>query len=159
MSEPGPTNPGVHFPPPTLFVVGFLMAVALDRWVFSLRLGGVSRTTLLIAGWVLIVVGMLVLLWALLTFARARTAILPSRPARTIVATGPFRYSRNPMYVAFSAVYIGLALLMSMAWPLLLLPLVLLGLYALVIRREERYLGHAFGDEYAAYRSRVRRWL
>ena len=63
------------------------------------------------------------------------------------------------MYVAFSAIYIGLSLLMSMAWPLLLLPLVLLGLYALVIRREEHYLGHAFRDEYAAYRSRVRRWL
>lgn len=159
MSEPAPNNPGVHFPPPTLFVVGFLIAIALDRWMISLRLGGVSRASLLITGWVLIVTGLLVLLWALLTFARARTAILPSRPARTIVATGPFRYSRNPMYVAFSAVYIGLALLMSMAWPLLLLPLVLLGLYALVIRREERYLGHAFGDEYAAYRSRVRRWL
>lgn len=159
MSEPAPTNPGVHFPPPTLFVVGFLIAVALDRWMLSLRLGGVSRNALLIAGWVLIVAGMLVLLWALLTFARARTAILPSRPARTIVATGPFRYSRNPMYVAFSAIYIGLSLLMSMAWPLLLLPLVLLGLYALVIRREEHYLGHAFGAEYAAYRSRVRRWL
>jgi len=159
VSEPAPTNPGVHFPPPTLFVVGFLIAVALDRWVFSLRLGGVSRTALLIAGWVLIVVGMLVLLWALLTFARARTAILPSRPARTIVATGPFRYSRNPMYVAFSAIYIGLSLLMSRVWPLLLLPLVLLGLYALVIRREEHYLGHAFRDEYAAYRSRVRRWV
>lgn len=158
MSEPAPTNPGVHFPPPTLFVVGFLIAVALDRRMFSLRLG-VSRTALLIGGWVLIVAGMLVLLWALLTFARARTAILPSRPARTIVATGPFRYSRNPMYVAFSAIYIGLSLLMSMAWPLLLLPLVLLGLYALVIRREEHYLGHAFRDEYAAYRSRVRRWL
>lgn len=159
MSEPAPTNPGVRFPPPTLFVVGFLIAVALDRWTRSLGLGGGNRTALLIAGWVLIGAGMLVLLWAMLTFARARTSILPSRPARTIVATGPFRYSRNPMYVAFSAIYIGLSLLMSMAWPLLLLPLVLLGLYALVIRREEHYLGHAFGDEYAAYRSRVRRWL
>lgn len=159
MSAPAPSNPGVHFPPPTLFVVGFLTAVALDRWMLSLRLGGASRTALLTAGWVLIVAGILVLLWAMLTFARARTAILPSRPARTIVATGPFRYSRNPMYVALSAIYTGLALLMSMAWPLLLLPLVLLGLYALVIRREEHYLGHAFGDEYAAYRSRVRRWL
>jgi protein-S-isoprenylcysteine O-methyltransferase Ste14 len=159
VSEPAPTNPGVHFPPPTLFVVGFLIAVALDRWILTLRLGGVSRTAVVITGWVLIVAGMLLLLWALLTFARARTAILPSRPASTIVATGPFRYSRNPMYVGFSAVYIGLSLLMSMAWPLLLLPLVLLSLYALVIRREEYYLGHAFGDEYAAYRSRVRRWL
>lgn len=159
MIDPAPTNPGVRFPPPTLFVVGFLIAVALDRWMLSLRLGGINRTALLIAGWVLIVAGMLVLLWALLTFARARTAIFPSRPARTIVATGPYRFSRNPMYVGLSAIYIGLALLMSRAWPLLLLPLVLLALYALVIRREEHYLGHAFAEEYGAYRSRVRRWL
>jgi protein-S-isoprenylcysteine O-methyltransferase Ste14 len=159
MSDPAPTNPGVHVPPPALFVVGFLMGLALDRWMFTLRLGGISRTALVIAGWVLIVAGMVLLFWAVLTFVRARTALLPSRPARMIVATGPFRYSRNPMYVGFSAIYIGLSLLMSMAWPLLLLPIVLLSLYALVIRREENYLGHAFGDEYAAYRSRVRRWL
>jgi protein-S-isoprenylcysteine O-methyltransferase Ste14 len=48
---------------------------------------------------------------------------------------------------------------MSMVWPLVLLPLALASLYALVIRREERYLGDAFSDEYAAYRARVRRWL
>ncbi len=159
MSDQGPTNPGVRFPPPTLFVVGFLIGIALHRWVLALTLGGISRTGLLVAGWALIVVGALLMLWAMLTFVRARTAILPSRAARTIVATGPFRFSRNPMYVGFSAIYVGLSLLMSMAWPLLLLPMVLLSLYALVIRREERYLGQAFGAEYAAYRARVRRWL
>jgi protein-S-isoprenylcysteine O-methyltransferase Ste14 len=140
-------------------VVGFLLAVAVDRWALPLRLDGVSRPALLIGGWILIAAGMLFLLWAMLTFARARTAIYPSQPARTIVATGPFRFSRNPMYVSFSAIYIGLSLLMSRAWPLVLLPLVLLALYALVIRREEHYLAHAFADEYAAYRSRVRRWV
>lgn len=159
MSDEGPTSPGVWFPPPSLFVAGFLLALALDRWVFSIRFGGASRPTLVVAGWLLIAAGLSVLLWAMLTFTVARTAILPSRPARTIVATGPFRYSRNPMYVGLSSIYIGLSLLMGMAWPILLLPLVLLSLYALVIRREERYLDDAFGEEYAAYRGRVRRWL
>jgi protein-S-isoprenylcysteine O-methyltransferase Ste14 len=153
------TSPGVWFPPPTVFVAGFLLALALDRWMFSLRFGGASRPTLVIAGWLLIAAGGSVLLWAMLTFALARTAILPSRPARTIVATGPFRFSRNPMYIGLSSIYVGLSLLMGMAWPLVLLPLVLLSLYALVIRREERYLGDAFGEDYAAYRQRVRRWL
>jgi protein-S-isoprenylcysteine O-methyltransferase Ste14 len=159
VSDERQTSPGVWFPPPTLFVAGFLLALALDRWVFSLRLGGVSRPTLVVAGWLLMIVGGSALLWAMLTFTRARTAILPSRPARTIVATGPFRFSRNPMYPGLSGIYIGLSLLTGMAWPLVLLPLVLLSLYALVIRREERYLGDAFGEEYAAYRQRVRRWL
>lgn len=159
MSDARATSPGVWFPPPTLFVVGFLVGLALDRWILRLGLGGVSRSALVVAGWLLIVAGMLVLLWAMLTFVRARTALLPSRPARTVVANGPFRYSRNPMYVGMSAVYIGLAFLMSETWPLVLLPFVLISLYTLVIRREERYLGDAFGDEYAAYRARVRRWL
>jgi protein-S-isoprenylcysteine O-methyltransferase Ste14 len=153
------TSPGVWFPPPTLFVVGFLIGLALDRWVLRLGLGGVSRSGLVIGGWLLIVCGLAILLWAMLTFARARTAILPSRPAHSIVARGPYRFSRNPMYIGMSALYIGLSLLMSVAWPIVLLPLVLLSLYALVIRREERYLGDAFGEEYAAYRARVRRWL
>lgn len=159
MSDQRPASPGVWFPPPTLFVAGFLLALALDRWVFSIRLGGVSRPTLVVAGWLLIAAGLSVVLWGMLTFTVARTAILPSRPARTIVATGPFRYSRNPMYMGLSSIYIGLSLLMGMAWPILLLPVVLLSLYALVIRREERYLDDAFGEEYAAYRGRVRRWL
>jgi protein-S-isoprenylcysteine O-methyltransferase Ste14 len=159
VSDQRPASPGVWFPPPTLFVAGFLLALALDRWVFSIRLGGVSRPTLVVAGWLLIAAGLSVVLWGMLTFTVARTAILPSRPARTIVATGPFRYSRNPMYMGLSSIYIGLSLLMGMAWPILLLPVVLLSLYALVIRREERYLDDAFGEEYAAYRGRVRRWL
>jgi protein-S-isoprenylcysteine O-methyltransferase Ste14 len=153
------TSPGVWFPPPTVFVAGFLLALALDRWMFGLGFGGANRPTLVVAGWLLIAAGGSVLLWAMLTFTFARTAILPSRPARTIVATGPFRFSRNPMYIGLSSIYIGLSLLMGMAWPIVLLPLVLVSLYALVIRREERYLDDAFGEEYAAYRQRVRRWL
>jgi protein-S-isoprenylcysteine O-methyltransferase Ste14 len=159
VSDQRPTSPGVWFPPPSLFVAGFLLALALDRWVFSIRLGGASRPTLVVAGWLLTAAGISVMLWAMLTFTFARTAILPSRPASTIVATGPFRYSRNPMYMGLSSIYIGLSLLMGRAWPIMLLPLVLLSLYALVIQREEHYLDAAFGEEYAAYRSRVRRWL
>ena len=159
MSEGSLTSPGVRYPPPTVFVVAFLLGLALDRWVLRLRLDAVSRSVLVIGGWLLIAAGLLVLLWALLTFLRARTGIMPSQSARAVVATGPYRFSRNPMYVAMSAIHVGLSLLMSVAWPLILLPLALAALYALVIRREERYLGDAFREEYAAYRARVRRWL
>jgi protein-S-isoprenylcysteine O-methyltransferase Ste14 len=63
------------------------------------------------------------------------------------------------MYVGLTLLYVGLSLLTGMAWPLVMLPLALVALTALVIRREERYLEAAFAAEYAAYRSRVRRWL
>jgi protein-S-isoprenylcysteine O-methyltransferase Ste14 len=159
MTEARRAGPGVRFPPPTLFVAGFLVALALERWVLSLRFSAVGVPALPLTAWILIALGMAVLAWAMLTFRRARTAIMPFNPASTIVTTGPYRFSRNPMYVALTLVYLGLSLLVGTVWPIVLLPVVLWSLYLLVIRREERYLGAAFADEYGAYRRRVRRWV
>ena len=159
MSDERPTNPGVHFPPPFLFVAAFLLGMAIDRWVSEFRFGDASRPVTLVAGWLLIVLGLGVMLWAVWTFTRARTSVLPFRPASAMVTSGPYRFSRNPMYVGLTLLYVGLALLTGMAWPLVMLPLALVALTGLVIRREERYLEGAFGGEYAAYRARVRRWL
>ena len=159
MSDEGPTNPGVHFPPPFVFIAAFLLGMALDRWVREFRFGGAGRTVLLVAGWLLIAIGLVVMLWAMWTFTRARTSLLPFRPATAMVTSGPYRFSRNPMYVGLTLLYVGLSLLTAMAWPLVMLPFALLALTALVIRREERYLAGEFGAEYDAYRVRVRRWL
>jgi protein-S-isoprenylcysteine O-methyltransferase Ste14 len=63
------------------------------------------------------------------------------------------------MYLGLTAVYFGLALLANFAWPIVLLPVVLVALSSVVIEREERYLARAFGAEYERYRSNVRRWL
>lgn len=159
MNDARRSNPGVHFPPPFLFVAGFLLALALERWAFSLRFGAESRPATLLTGWLLLAVGASLLLWAVRTFSHAQTAIMPFKPASRIVTSGPFRVSRNPMYVGLTLMYVGLSLLMRMVWPILVLPLVLLALFALVISREEQYLGDAFPVEYAEYRRRVRRWL
>lgn len=70
-----------------------------------------------------------------------------------------YRFTRNPMYLAFVMLYVGASLLMNSTWPFLLLPMVLVVLYLTVIRREERYLAAAFGPSYEAYRTQVRRWL
>ncbi len=152
-------HPGVYFPPPLIFVAGFLLALALERWVVSLRLDERWRPVLTPAGWLLIALGVGLMAWAVLTFTRARTTVLPYRPASQVVSSGPFRFSRNPIYVADTLIYAGMSLLTRMAWPLVVLPFVLVALYALVIKREERYLGEAFGTEYAEYRRRVRRWV
>jgi protein-S-isoprenylcysteine O-methyltransferase Ste14 len=159
VTDERPTNPGVHFPPPFVFVAAFLLGMAIDRWVRDLRFGDASRPVLLVTGWLLIAFGLGVMYWAVWTFTRARTSLLPFRPATAMVASGPYRFSRNPMYVGLTLLYVGLSLLTAMAWPLVMLPLALVALTALVIRREERYLEAAFGAEYAAYRARVRRWL
>lgn len=157
----GPAHPGVRFPPPLLFAAGLLIGLALDRRVFGIHLVGNDgdRAPLVILGWLGIASGLAFTAWGMITFRRARTAIMPFRPARTVVASGPYRWSRNPMYVGLSALYAGLAVLLDAGWPLILLPLVLTALWFLVIRREERYLTHAFGDEYIRYQQRVRMWL
>ena len=95
----------------------------------------------------------------MITFWRARTAIIPHRPASRLVRHGPYRFTRNPMYVALTALYVGLALLFNVAWPLVVLPVVLWLLWHVVIRHEERYLLFAFGGDYAAFTREVRRWL
>ena len=152
-------HPGVYFPPPLIFVTGFLLALALERWVVSLRLDERWRPVLTPSGWLLIGLGVALMAWAILTFSRARTTVLPYRPASRVVSGGPFRFSRNPIYVADTLIYAGVSLLTRMAWTLVILPVVLASLYAFVIRREERYLSEAFGTDYAEYRRRVRRWV
>jgi protein-S-isoprenylcysteine O-methyltransferase Ste14 len=153
-------HPGVPFPPPFLFVAGFLAGLALERWGWRIPVAPDGlRALLVFTGWLGVIAGLFLAGWGLLVFFRARTAIIPNHPARRLVTSGPYRFSRNPMYVGLSALYVGLALLFNVAWPLVLFPVVLIALFGLVIRREERYLAEAFGDAYALYGQRVRRWL
>lgn len=159
MNASGPAHPGVPFPPPLLFVLGLLGGLLLHRAVPVALVPGGPAPVGVAAAWALVGAGVVLLAWAMGTFARARTAIIPNQPASQVVSRGPYRFSRNPMYVALTAMYLGLALWRNTLWPLLLLPAVLWMLQAYVIRREERYLAHAFGDAYDHYRARVRRWL
>jgi protein-S-isoprenylcysteine O-methyltransferase Ste14 len=155
-----PSSSGVHFPPPLLYVAGFVLGLLLERAVRLRLIGGHGpRAVGMLGGWLAIAVGLGVMLWAIVTFMRARTAVLPNQPASRLVTTGLYARSRNPMYVGLTLAYVGLALLTNRGWPLVFLPLVLVTLHGLVIRREERYLSAAFPGEYAAYRQRVRRWL
>jgi len=152
-------GPGVRVPPPFVFVAGWVAAWLLNRRL-SLEIDGDGPSLpQQIVGLVLLVAGLALLVWALLTFSRARTAVVPVRPARVLVSHGPHRFSRNPMYLGLSAAYVGLAALLNQAWPILFLPGVLIVLLLGVIQREERHLQDSFPDEYAEYRRRVRRWL
>jgi protein-S-isoprenylcysteine O-methyltransferase Ste14 len=90
---------------------------------------------------------------------RAGTNVSPRLPALAMVDSGPFRFTRNPLYVSLVGLYLGVTLLVDALWPLLfLIPAVLVTHYGIVLR-EERYLEARFADRYRAYRERVRRWL
>jgi len=97
--------------------------------------------------------------WALMLMARHRTALLPGGAAKVILASGPFRISRNPLYIGLIVLAAGLALITPSAWGLLTLPLGIAAVRWGAIAPEEQYLAMKFGAEYEAYRARVRRWL
>ena len=152
-------HPGVHFPPPLIFLLGIGGGLLCNKWWPLPLLPPQWRAVEVVGGWASIAFWAAIAAWSMVLFARQGTAIYPNSPATKLVTWGPYRFSRNPMYVAFSVLYFGLSMMVSTAWPLLFQPIVWVLLYFFVIRREERYLASAFGAEYEAYRARVRRWL
>jgi protein-S-isoprenylcysteine O-methyltransferase Ste14 len=111
------------------------------------------------AGPVLMVLGLALMLWGALHFRRARTAIVPFQPVSALVTSGPYRYTRNPMYLGLGSVVMATAGLSGSLWPVLTLPVAVVLIVVLAIRPEERYLEERFGEAYRAYRARVRRWI
>jgi protein-S-isoprenylcysteine O-methyltransferase Ste14 len=97
--------------------------------------------------------------WAMSTFVRFRTPVIPVRPARALVNEGPFKLTRNPMYLGFTVLYIGITFVANAFWPLIFLPEAIALTYLFAIRLEEAYLTREFGDAYREYCSRVRRWI
>ncbi len=152
-------GPGAPIPPTFVYAAGFLAAWWLDaRRRFPIDGAGASAAQIVVGG-VAFAVGVWLFAWGLATFARARTGIMLQQAASHVVDEGPYRFTRNPMYVGLTSSYFGLALLVNAAWPLVLLPVVLVVLTLAVIRREERYMLGQFGPQYETYCRRVRRWL
>lgn len=152
-------NAGVYVPPPLWFAAGLLAGWSANRYLAALPMPQDLASTGRIMGPLLIVAGVMLVGWGMMTFRRAGTAIVPHKPAARIVSSGPYRFTRNPMYTGLTLVYVGVTAMLASWWPLLLLPVVLFAVVHLVISREEAYLRSAFGEDYAVYCARVRRWL
>ena len=119
----------------------------------------VATTTTRWVGWALVVAFVLWNGWTLAHMATHRTAVLPGAPTVLVLQTGPFRLSRNPLYVGLIALDVGWALLADSFWALLFVPIGVAALWWGAVRPEERYLSDKFGPEYDIYRERVRRWV
>ena len=96
---------------------------------------------------------------AVISMLRARTSLNPSGSSSKLVLSGPYRFSRNPMYLGVSLLHAGLACLLRLPWALLLMPVMLWLITVWVIKREEEYLERRYGTEYQNYRSSVGRWI
>lgn len=149
---------GVHFPPPLVYLGALLLGLLAERFV-SLRSFGIEWRLLATTGVLLFVAGVGMMLAAAGLFRRLGTNAPPTQPTTLIVKTGPYRWTRNPMYLAMALIYAGLAIGFDGPIALTLLPLVLIIIQTQVIAREERYLEAKFGDEYRRYKVEVRRWL
>jgi protein-S-isoprenylcysteine O-methyltransferase Ste14 len=157
-ARPSEHGPGVTVPPTVAFAAGFLLAWGVHQRIaipiYSRGLAG-----MVVIGWVLFALGVALFLWALRVFFLARTGIMLQKPATNLMMAGPYAWSRNPQYIAFIAMYCGIALVMNTLWPVVLLLPVLAVVATTVIKREERYLRETFGAAYEAYCERVGRWL
>jgi protein-S-isoprenylcysteine O-methyltransferase Ste14 len=149
-------NPGIRVPPPLIYLLALLLGLLLNR---RLHFPFLSRGVARVLGWPLVGGGMALAVWFARTLHGADTTLRTDKPVSSLVQDGPFRYSRNPGYVSLTVLYVGIAILRNALWVILLLPLVLYVIQREVIEREERYLERTFGEEYLAYKTRVRRWV
>jgi protein-S-isoprenylcysteine O-methyltransferase Ste14 len=147
---------GVIVFPPFLFG-GVLVAGLLLRFLFPTPL--LPGTTALLAGGVLVVIGLPILLLAFRQMIRNKTTIHPAGSTTTIVSDGLYAYTRNPMYLALTLMYTGVCIMANAYWGILLLIPLLIIVQKGIIEREEQYLTGKFGEEYLRYKQRVRRWL
>jgi protein-S-isoprenylcysteine O-methyltransferase Ste14 len=147
---------GVVAPPPLLYFVALLVALGL-RAISPAQI--LSGATPLIVGLLLLLFGIAIAIPGRRALLAAGTNVNPMRPTTAIVASGPYRFSRNPLYVALTLLYGGLTLVFNTWWGFVLLLPVLIVMHVGVVLREERYLDQKFGEPYRQYKSTVRRYF
>ena len=156
MSDPV-LRPRTLILPPAPYAAALIGGWWLDHHVHALPLDG--RAAALPLGWLLVGIGLALFVWTLWTLWRHHTTVNPYKAASSLCTSGPFRVSRNPIYVGDWFILLGASLLLGTAWPLLFSPLIWLMLRYGVIRHEEAHLEARFGEAYRDYKRRVRRWL
>jgi protein-S-isoprenylcysteine O-methyltransferase Ste14 len=149
-------NFGVIAPPPLIYAGGLLLGLLLKK-AFPIKL--LPRGVSLRLGGLFILLGVLLARSGFQTLRNASTEVNPTKPTTTLVVSGPYQVTRNPLYLSLTLFYAGISLLANAFAALLLLPIVLFIINRGVIDREERYLEQKFGDEYLRYKMRVPRWF
>lgn len=149
-------NAGVRVPPPLIYVVLFGLGLLLHQIV---PITFTPTMPARVAALICLGAGVLLAGWSNILFRRAHTSLVPIKPSTTLVVRGPYRLTRNPMYLGLLCVYIALALWFGLVWTLILVPLLVLAVQHLAIAKEERYLEQKFEDAYRQYRAHVRRWI
>lgn len=149
-------SPSVIVRPPLLYGVA-LIVVFMLRWFWPLPI--VDHAVVVRLGLVLVVFGVGTAIWGRRAMQAAGTNVDPYRPTTAIVTSGPFCFSRNPLYVALTLMFFGLSLALDTWWGIVVLVPLVIVMHCGVVLREERYLNQKFGAGYQKYRAQVRRYF
>ena len=135
------------------------LGIAL-QWLVPLPwIYGLAALEATVMGVTMIVAAFAIDIWAAIVFRNHKTTIMPHQRSARLVTRGPFRFSRNPIYVGNLMVVAGLGLVLSNLWLLVLTPVLGFALQKLAITREERHMEALFADQWRDYKARVRRWI
>jgi protein-S-isoprenylcysteine O-methyltransferase Ste14 len=148
----------VRFPPPLIFVI-WMLAGVLVRYIVMPGALPVDRWISLVGGLLLILLGVGIVVSARTHFVRTGQSPIPWKPSPELIVEGPYRFTRNPMYVSLTLIQIGLGAALNNFWICLFAPLALATVHVVAVRPEEEYLSRKFGDSYRAYLRRVRRYF
>lgn len=157
MKTTQPDTAEIIAPPPFLYLGSLVLAFGTNA-LFPQPV--VTRSSVLfIAGGVLVFLSGVFARWAFVALKKLNTSASPAEASNALATDGPFRISRNPIYIAMTGLYFGVAMLGNSLWPFWFLVPLLATMHWGVVLREERYLAQRFGAAYSAYKSRTRRWL
>ena len=151
-------GPGVYIPPPLFYVFTFIAAIFIQK---RIPIPATLFHTLVtkIIGVLFILTALFFLIKSLRQFFLTKNTVVLIKPASSLQTTGIYAITRNPMYVGLAILYLGITCFVGNWWNIILFPLLLLIVQEYIIKREENYLKHEFGQEYERYKSHVRRWL
>lgn len=142
---------------PPAWLLLFLAIAYLQSWFWPVLM--VKAPLLDAIGWVLFGLGIVLMFWAFTEFLRRKTSVVPRRVPSAFIAGGPYRFSRNPIYLADMLMLAGLVLVFGSLIGLLLVPLLMAVIHHRFIKGEEAGLSRAFPEEFAQFCRRTRRWL
>ena len=154
LNEPDHAN--VIAPPPVIYLVFVLLGLIM-HYIWPLPI--IAAAKIFWIAIIIITMGVVIAILARREFERSGTSVRPDRPTTTIIRTGPYRYSRNPLYLSLTLIQTGIGVWVNSLWVLLMIIPAVLTMRHGVIVREEKYLARKFGKEYMDYKASVRRWL
>ncbi len=156
MSDTNADSPNVKIIPPLVYLAGVIIGSLITIWLPTKVLPGPVAWVI---GGILILCGVVLAASAIFRFKRLGTPVRPDRAATTLVIAGPYKVTRNPMYLGLASVYLGIAIAEQSLWAIILLPLVLTVILNRAIKPEEAFLERRFGRDYIQYKAKVWRLL